>query len=149
MNIFVNYFTISYELTEKFKNLNKSMHMENILIKALFGHLIGDFFFQTQTMAENKSSLGLKGVLWCSIHVVVYTCFVALFVGNYSPLFLIGVSLPHWIVDRYSIAYMWMKCIGRDHLVSKHEQTPFGAIIYVVIDQTIHAGCLYILITVI
>lgn len=125
--------------------------MEDLLIKAIFGHFIGDFFFQSETMANNKYRSGWKGYIWCSIHVLVYTFFVAVFVGNFSPLFLLGVYLPHWIVDKWSLAFRWMKLMGRGDLINSSDpkKVSFGVVIYVVIDQTIHLGCLYILLNLI
>ncbi len=121
--------------------------MENLLIKILFGHLIGDFFFQTQTMADTKYRSGWIGVYWCSIHVLVYTFIVAISVSNFSLIFLLGVFVPHWIIDRYSLAHKWMILIGRGDLIKSNDSksSSFGTIIYVVIDQTIHFGCLYAL----
>jgi len=125
--------------------------MEKMLIGTIFGHFIGDFFFQVRDMADNKYRAGWKGFLWCSIHVLIYTLVVAMFTGNFSLLFLLGVYLPHWIVDRWSLAFHWMKFIGRSDLInnSNPQKASFGVIIYVVIDQTIHLGCLYILINLI
>lgn len=125
--------------------------MENLLIHAVFGHLIGDFFLQNKDMANSKYRPGLKGLLWCSTHVLVYTLTVGLFVGNFSPLFLLGVYIPHWIVDRWSLAYHWMRVIGRGDLLKSDnpQEASFGGIIYVTIDQTIHLGCLYALLTLI
>jgi len=121
--------------------------METTLIRALFGHFIGDFFFQFRLMSDNKYLPGRKGFFWCSVHVLVYTIAVAVFVWNFSPLFLLGVYVPHWILDRYSIAYHWMKLLGRSSLINNQNPTKaaFGAIIYVTIDQTIHMGLLYAL----
>ena len=125
--------------------------MENILVGVVFGHLVGDFFFQLKDMADNKYRPGPKGFFWCTVHVLVYTLTVAVFVGNFSPLFLLGVYVPHWIVDRWSLAFHWMKMVGRGDLITNAnpQKAAFGAIIYVVIDQTIHLGCLYILLTLI
>lgn len=125
--------------------------MENMLIGVLFGHFVGDFFLQFKDVADNKYRPGLKGIIWCTVHVFVYTFIMAVFVGNYSPLFLLGVYLPHWIVDRWSLAFHWMKLLGRDNLINNADpqKATFGAIIYVVIDQTTHLGCLYILLTLI
>ncbi len=122
--------------------------MENLLITTLFGHLIGDFFFQFRVMADNKYLPGWRGFFWCSVHVLIYTLFVASFVQNFSLIFLVGVYLPHWFVDRYSLAYQWMRVTGGAPLIinSDPKKASFGAIIYVVIDQTIHLGCLYLLI---
>ena len=125
--------------------------MENIFIGVVFGHFIGDFFLQFKNMADNKYRPGLKGFFWCTVHVFVYTLTVAVFIDNFSLLFLLGVYLPHWIIDRWSLAFHWMKLIGRSDLINNTDpqKVAFGAIVYVVIDQTIHCGCLYILLTLI
>lgn len=125
------------------------MLMETLLIKALFGHLIGDFFLQSGTMAGMKNAPGRKGSLWCSIHVAIYTSVVVLFVREMSPIFILGVFLPHWIVDRFSLAYRWMNLLGRGRLIDSPvpKEASFGAIIYVTMDQTVHMGCLYLLLT--
>lgn len=121
--------------------------MEISIAKLLFGHFIGDFFFQTKEMANNKYLSGWKSFWWCNIHVVVYTITVAVFAGVYSPEFIVGVFMPHWIIDRYSLAYRWMKIIGRSYMLEspKPIDTSFGAIIYVVTDQTLHFICLYLI----
>ncbi len=125
--------------------------MENMLIRLVFGHFIADFFFQSKAMTDNKYLPGLKGFLWCSIHVLVYTFFVAIFVGNFSLFFLLGVYIPHWIMDRWSLAHHWMKFLGKGDLINSldSQEVSFGVVVYVVIDQTIHLGCLYVLINLI
>lgn len=116
-------------------------------IMLLFGHLFGDFFFQTKSMAENKYLSGKKGFLCCSLHTLIYTLTVMVFAQNYAPIFFLGMFLPHWIVDRYSLGYQWMKLIGRGELLTnpQPDKPSFGPIIYVVIDQTMHLVCLYLL----
>ena len=125
--------------------------MEAILVGVMFGHFVGDFSLQPRVMADNKYQSGTKGFFWCTVHVLVYTLTVAVFANNFTPLFLLGVYLPHWIVDKWSLAYHWMKLIGRGDLITNpnSQKAAFGAVIYVVIDQTIHLGCLYILLTLI
>lgn len=114
--------------------------METLII----GHILGDFFFQTKKMANMKNRQGWSGVLWCSIHILVYTAILALSTGNFSPLFLLGVAVPHWVIDRWSFAYQWMRIVGRSELLksANPQDASFGAIIYVVLDQTLHGLCL-------
>ncbi|MCU0660290.1 MAG: hypothetical protein MUD00_01620 [Candidatus Pacebacteria bacterium] len=68
--------------------------MEKLMINIVFGDLIGDFFFQNAAMTNNKYQKGMKGIIWCTAHVLVYTATVALFAGNFSPLFLLGGICP-------------------------------------------------------
>lgn len=121
--------------------------MEMSLTLIIFGHFVGDFFLQHRLMADNKFRPGMKNAMWCTFHVLVYTLTVALFGQNFSLLFLVGVALPHWVADRFSFAYRWMRLIGRGDLMGNTvpQKAAFGAIIYVVIDQTYHLGCLYLL----
>ena len=125
--------------------------VDNLLINVLFGHFIGDFFLQHKLMAENKFLPGGKNFLWCTFHVAVYTVTVAVFAGNFSLQFLLGVFVPHFVADRWSLAYHWMQLINRSDLMGNSDpsKTSFGTVIYVVIDQTYHLGCLYILLFVV
>lgn len=120
--------------------------MDSILIKVFIGHILGDFFFQFSKMANNKYHSGRKRDLWCTIHVLVYTLFVSVISSNLTPVFLVGVFVPHWIVDRWSLAYQWMRLIGRGSLLYSNDtrEVSFGAIVYVVLDQSIHLVCLYV-----
>lgn len=138
-------------LSEQYLKPNKTNNMENLIIKVLFGHFVGDFFFQSKMMSDTKYRSGWKGIFWCSVHVLIYTLFIAMFVGNFSPIFLLGVFIPHWLIDKWSLAHKWMTLMGRGDLISSPDprRASFGAIIYVVIDQTLHFGCLYILLNLI
>lgn len=70
---------------------------------AVLGHFVGDYLFQNQWMAIGKSQPGWKGTVACTVHVLLYTLAVALFTG-WNPLFLLVVAVPHWIIDRWSLA---------------------------------------------
>lgn len=121
--------------------------MESLFINYIFGHFVGDFFLQHKKMADNKNQTGWSAFFWCTVHVMVYTATVSMFVGNSSPLFLLGVAVPHWIADRFSLAYQWMRVTGGSELLPHENPTKaaFGVAIYIVIDQTYHLGCLYLL----
>ena len=115
----------------------------------LFGHFIGDFFFQHVMMSGKKFVKGWSGSMWCSAHVLVYTTVVALFYQDFSPTFILLVAIPHWIIDRWSLAHKLMCLMGRKDMMDSPDpkRASFGAIIYVVIDQTLHFGCLYLVLT--
>lgn len=124
--------------------------MDELAINVLFGHVVGDFFLQHRLMAENKHKPGWIGTSWCALHAAVYTITVAVFAGITTPVFLLGVAIPHWVADRYSLGYRWMQLIGRSNLITNSDptQAAFGAIVYVTIDQTFHLGSLYVLLLV-
>lgn len=122
---------------------------ENIIF-AFLGHLVGDYLFQTKKMALNKSTPGSEGLWLCTLHVLIYTLSVCLFVQNFALLFIILVFAPHWIIDRFSLATYWLKLIkGRtfeDAYRSESEfrdfDIAFTSIVYTVIDNTFHILCL-------
>jgi hypothetical protein len=121
--------------------------MESLFINYVFGHFVGDFFLQHRKMANNKNQTGWNAFFWCTVHVLVYTTTVAVFVGNFSFVFLLGVAIPHWAADRFSLAYQWMRLTGAGDMIPNQDPTKaaFGVAIYIVIDQTYHLGCLYLL----
>jgi len=73
--------------------------MERLFILAIFGHLIGDYLLQSKWMALTKARPGAEGLKACTIHVAVYTVAGLYLVGTLSPLFVIAVFVPHWIID--------------------------------------------------
>ncbi len=100
--------------------------MERLFIPCLFGHLIGDYLLQSKWMALTKSLKGRSGVFACSTHVAVYTAAVCLLVGSASPLFALAVFAPHWIIDRWSLATLWLKLIrGRTFQAALANRTEF------------------------
>lgn len=72
----------------------------------LIAHLLGDFFFQNQWMADGK----VKSSRICAVHVLVYGLFfVAL---TRSPLALGVIVGTHFVIDRYRLAMRWMAFYG-------------------------------------
>lgn len=128
--------------------------MSELFIYALLGHLVGDYIFQTKTMALTKSTEGKKGARVCTIHVLIYTASVCLLWGILDPVVWLMVGIPHWIIDRYSLASMWLKIIkGRTFESALATQEPlrqfdiaFTSLVYAVVDNTFHLLCLVIVI---
>jgi hypothetical protein len=78
-------------------------HQLAVIAAAILGHFVGDYIFQNQWMAIGKSQPGKLGHIACTVHVLSYTFAVAMFTG-WHPLFLFAVAVPHWIIDRWSLA---------------------------------------------
>lgn len=135
------------------------------MTELLIGHLVGDFVFQNKYTAINKS----RSSFVCWVHVVMYTTIASLFIlpsftslGQYF-VFMLAVAVPHFIIDRFSLAMKWMhwfnvrnffEALNSDFGADPNTQTvgeyaarkydiPFTAIVYVVIDQLFHVLCLY------
>jgi Protein of unknown function (DUF3307) len=125
--------------------------MERLFVFALFGHLIGDYLLQSKWMALTKSVAGRDGVNACTVHVAIYTVAVCAMVGTLSPVFAAAVFVPHWIIDRWSLASHWLRLIrGRtfeDALANTTQYREFDiaftAIVYTVTDNTMHILCLW------
>lgn len=71
-----------------------------LFVAAMLGHFVGDYLFQNQWMATQKSFKGWPGHLACTVHVLLYTLAVLLFTGIHTWLFILAVAVPHWIIDR-------------------------------------------------
>ncbi len=117
-----------------------------LFILALFGHLFGDYFFQPKAWALQKSNRGWKAVALCSVHVLVYTlCVMALWKTAGWQVF-VAVFVPHWVIDRWSLANKWLKLIrGRtfEDAFHSHDQyrefdIAFTSIVYTIVDNGAH-----------
>lgn len=116
--------------------------MGNVIVQMLLGNFIGDYFFQPRKMAKGKSKKGLKGTLWCTLHCLIYTITMCIFLWNFHPLFFILIFLSHYPIDRYSLTEKWMKFINGGKIIDDNENQKFeiifACIMYAVIDNTAH-----------
>jgi hypothetical protein len=71
--------------------------------------------------------------------------------GNWDPLIAISIFAPHWIIDRWSLGEKWLQLIrGRTiqrtlSLQGGDEKAfaiAFYAVVYTVVDNTLHILCL-------
>lgn len=78
--------------------------MTTTIIILIWLHFIGDFIWQTDAMAKNKST----SVKWLSSHCAVYTLFLLPIGWKFA---LINGVL-HWVTDFFTsraTAYLWKK----------------------------------------
>jgi hypothetical protein len=123
------------------------------MIGIVFGHLAGDYLLQPKEMALKKSEKGLRGLLWCLVHCVVYTLCVCLFTWKWNPLFAGLIFLSHFPIDRWSLGGWWLKMIkGRtfeDAYNNKGQYREFDiaftSIVYTVVDNTLHLIPMYLI----
>jgi hypothetical protein len=128
--------------------------MADLFVLALLGHLVGDYLLQTKHMALQKSAPGWSGVLTCTSHVAVYTAAVCAFWWTINPVVAVLVFVPHWIIDRWSLASPWLKMIrGRTFEAAFSSKDPyrefdiaFTSIVYTVTDNAMHLICLWLVI---
>ena len=128
--------------------------MADLFILALLGHLTGDYLLQSKKMALGKSESGLRGVWWCTAHMILYTAAVCLFLWTIHPLIISLVFVPHWIIDRWSLASVWLKLIrGRTFEAAYQSKekyrefdVAFTCLVYAVADNTMHLITLWLMI---
>jgi hypothetical protein len=128
--------------------------MADLFVLALLGHLVGDYLLQSKHMALTKSAPGFDGAKTCTVHVAIYTAAVCLLLWTVNPIVIAAVAVPHWLIDRYSAASVWLKIIrGRtfeDAYLSKDQYREFDiaftSIVYTVTDNTMHLLCLWAMI---
>jgi hypothetical protein len=144
-------------------------HHIDLLVLAILGHFVGDYLWQNQWMATEKSQPGYRGHLACTVHVMFYTIavlafmssgFIDITLGRFGLLALI-IAIPHWIIDRWSLAkyWLWFKngysmhevwqkaplCAAPapDALEQSVWKVAFAAPVYIVNDNTLHWVCLW------
>jgi len=133
-----------------------------IVLCLLFGHLLGDYFFQNHWMVSNKKEQNLP----CFIHCLIYTIIVILCLyGIFFPLSIItilgmiGIFLSHWVFDRLHIVDRWVKFfnkidtpeefarkMGLSKITSPGvmiQKCMVGWIIRIVVDNTLHLVLMY------
>lgn len=133
--------------------------MAELFIVAYIGHLVGDFLLQPKWMALRKSEKTTDGRWICTIHVITYTLalLVAFAVYGHYQLDLIvvlGIAIPHWIIDHWSLANKWLGLIGGRTFeaaaasTNKHREfdVAFTCIVYAETDKALHLISLFVLI---
>ena len=120
--------------------------MNDLFARLVLGHVLGDYLFQTDRMAVLKNVKGLTGHIWCTIHVLIYSTCMCLFLWKASPLVFAIVFISHWPIDRWSLGLKWIEFYGsvswRKVYSEKEEHWPiklaFGAPVYIIVDNSMH-----------
>lgn len=113
-----------------------------MFVQMLLGHILGDYFFQTNWMALNKTKkswLGWKAVL---LHTITYTFAVCLFMWTFDWYWIVVVFLSHIFIDHYGLAkwFMGTKIKGLPYPKPNDNMNYVSLywIIYVAIDNGAH-----------
>lgn len=104
----------------------------------LIGHLLGDYVFQNDWQAQNKTTK-----TWpCVVHCLLYTLAVLLCSFWWFPLWAVLLTgLIHFPIDRWRLARKWMTLNGQEGFASG----PLSPWSIIVVDNTIHLLTLYLL----
>lgn len=82
-----------------------------MIFEMLLGHLVGDYLLQNEWMAMNKSKNTRIGWLAASIHCIIYTLAICLFMQNFDPIWMVVVFLSHFPIDKFALAEKYMHYI--------------------------------------
>lgn len=129
-----------------------------MIFQLLLGHLTGDYLLQNEWMALNKAKNTWIGWLTASIHCILYTLAVCLFMWKFKVIWIIAVFLSHFPIDKFSLAekYMhYLKGKGMKDYVVKHSNMKvpngydmleggFTAVVYTITDNTMHLILMWI-----
>jgi hypothetical protein len=97
----------------------------------LTGHLLGDFIFQNDWMAKNKT----RSHLACLTHCLLYTLSVLVFTFAFLPWWsYLLIFATHYPVDRWRLARKVMSWTGSDNFAAP----PFTPWSIFVVDLAIH-----------
>jgi hypothetical protein len=144
-----------------------------LFIWVLLGHCLGDYWFQNDSMARTKSKPGWGGFIACTKHVTIYTLSIMAMIGcafwqtnvPHVPWLFLFIFIPHWVIDRYSLAAIWMEWKNGVHPWKVWQSEPpnsllnletekrleqnawnvaFTAFVYIVSDNSLHLLCLWL-----
>ena len=122
-------------------------------MELILAHLTGDYLLQGKHMALTKAEKGFEGFKTCFRHCFRYTAAVCFFMWTLDPVIIWLVFMTHWIVDRHSLAWVWLKLIkGRtfegavaQEGVAREFDVGFTCLVYAVVDNTFHLISLWLI----
>lgn len=137
-----------------------TIHHPVFWLIVLIGHCFGDYLLQPYKFAFYKKHNDFMGYMMCTAHCAIYKSSIIVpltFLGYpLNPFHIILIFGTHFVIDKYPIIEKWVDFLairswdyayktedGGFNLSKKVEPldtvvTSFGAIVYVVCDNTIH-----------
>ena len=86
--------------------------MNSLIIKILYCHCLGDFVFQSNWMAEEKSKSRIVLLAHSILYSVPFSCFL-----NPSEFQIVLIVVSHYIIDWMKIHYKKIITFERDQLL--------------------------------
>ena len=127
--------------------------MSLFFITFLLGHLLGDFYFQSNALAKAKRAKGIKGKRSLARHCIIYAvvCFVCALLGCDLPTALLAALLLgvlHAIIDTVSVVLRQRYCSAPEGRGFSEEQSGEpkkkirAPLIFFLVDQALHIFCI-------
>jgi hypothetical protein len=132
-----------------------------VLFMLIIGHCIGDFLLQPATLAKNKKKNTLYGWSVCAVHCMIYVLTVVMAIAwtsyKSTMLQIFLIFLTHFVIDKTRLLDVYFKIMKirswdtnitnpQSHsliTVKQAVDVSFGAVVYVVADNTLHLLSLY------
>jgi len=139
----------------------------------LFGHFFADYAFQNSWMATNKKDLELACGVHCFIYSSIVSIFLIFGGIKYTFWMFPLIFASHWVLDYTHVVDNWIRFVdtrswntslprkrGMHNMIHSMDsvawlspmstkqvvQTVFGAIIYVVLDNTTHLFMMFLIV---
>ena len=90
---------------------SKNMSLELSLIIGFLFHLIGDYIFQNDWIAQNKTKTFFPAFIHTTIYAIPFLILV-----EFKFWFIIYVT--HFLIDRYRLAIYWIRLVNVHKLIS-------------------------------
>lgn len=101
------------------------------LMILFLGHMIADFYFQTENIAENKQDSINWMILHCTIYAVIITALVVLLTGRWELIFVVLIIfVTHFLLDEVKL---------------KIEMRKDKPLLFFLLDQVAHLIILYLI----
>lgn len=102
----------------------------------LIAHLLGDYVFQNQWMADNKT----KAWGAACVHVAIYSLIVALLLKP-GVIAMVIIGGTHLLIDRFRLARYWCEFYG---VGTAPHVPPFLSVwLLIIVDNTMHLAINY------
>jgi hypothetical protein len=111
------------------------MSIELKLILGFLFHLLGDYVFQNNWMAQNK----VKSFWPAYIHALIYSIpFLFLTGSGWMVIF-----ITHYYIDRYRLASYWIKLVNwnwesKNHGFDNNTPAYLSTWVMIIVDNTFH-----------
>ena len=105
---------------------------KGILMVLLFAHILSDFYFQTESMAEKKENSFKYIVIHSIVYGLITLIVVKLICRNFQNKYLWVVIISHFIIDAVKFF------LKKNRVIKKHQKYTF------IIDQAMHIAILMI-----
>lgn len=110
-------------------------------MEQLMAHLVGDYLFQNNWMANTKTKNSFIGYVACLIHVLTYSIPFLFLITNVWQYILIVST--HFLIDKFRLAVLWIKLVNWNWSSSNlgfPDATPMWLSVWlmIIIDNVFH-----------